>query len=502
MISRECEEMEKGFFRKKIGIIACGGALVVLAAVVVCVLLLSGRDKYYRSVLVYELNGSAVIERADVGTIDAAENLYLESGDRVSVDDDSTMRIKLDDDKYVTAEAGAVFTLEAKGDAQESKTRIQVERGAVMNEIQNPLSKGSVYETSTPNSVMAVRGTIYRVELCDDGQGGQSTRMCCFEGAVAVTPVSDDGGEAETVLVPAGSEITSYDDGTVGEVQEIDYQTLPEEAIETLYVMADRGVYFTSITREELGGMLTAFTQDVADTSAADVASARDTAAQNTDAAQEGDASGTDDDDDDAATQASAEDADTAAAGRPAAAPENRGGEDAAEAEAEQSDAQEQTDGDGTAVTAQNNNASSQGTSTVTGSTDTGAASGGSQSGNNGSQQSSGSQSGGSQQSSGGEQKPGGGHDITPGGDQKDPDDHGDTDDKDDPDDGHDKDDQDKDEKEECTVTFWYGSKPFAKQTVKNGGTAHAPSLKPSASGSWQWDFGTVVTADQNIYWQ
>lgn len=496
MISRECEEMEKGFFRKKIGIIACGGALVVLAAVVVCVLLLSGRDKYYRSVLVYELNGSAVIERADVGTIDAAENLYLESGDRVSVDDDSTMRIKLDDDKYVTAEAGAVFTLEAKGDAQESKTRIQVERGAVMNEIQNPLSKGSVYETSTPNSVMAVRGTIYRVELCDDGQGGQSTRMCCFEGAVAVTPVSDDGGEAETVLVPAGSEITSYDDGTVGEVQEIDYQTLPEEAIETLYVMADRGVYFTSITREELGGMLTAFTQDVADTSAADVASARDTAAQNTDAAQEGDASGTDDDDDDAATQASAEDADTAAA------PENRGGEDAAEAEAEQSDAQEQTDGDGTAVTAQNNNASSQGTSTVTGSTDTGAASGGSQSGNNGSQQSSGSQSGGSQQSSGGEQKPGGGHDITPGGDQKDPDDHGDTDDKDDPDDGHDKDDQDKDEKEECTVTFWYGSKPFAKQTVKNGGTAHAPSLKPSASGSWQWDFGTVVTADQNIYWQ
>lgn len=217
--------MQEKISTKKIIIMICAAAVVFMAAVI---LLISNKEEAYRSIMVYELQGSAVIERADIGAIDAAENLYLESGDRVRVEDESMMRMKLDNDKYITAEANTVFSLEAEGNEQDSKTRIALEQGAITNEIQNPLSGESLYETSTPNSVMAVRGTIYRAELYDNGEGEQNMRLCCFEGTVATTPIFPDGSMGEEVLVHAGSELTIYSDGTADAVKDIDYESLPE----------------------------------------------------------------------------------------------------------------------------------------------------------------------------------------------------------------------------------------------------------------------------------
>ncbi|MDE7258853.1 MAG: FecR domain-containing protein, partial [Lachnospiraceae bacterium] len=242
--------MQKQMSSKKIGIILCVAAAVI--AVVVVLLIVNRKDEAFRSIMVYELEGSAVIERADIGAIDAAENLYLESGDRVSVRPDSMMRMKLDDDKYITAEADTVFSLEAEGDGQNSKTRIRLEQGAVTNEIQKPLSGESLYETSTPNSVMAVRGTIYRAQLSDDGAGGQNMRLCCFDGTVATMPILPDGSYGEEVLVHAGSELTVYSDGTVDGPKDIDFETLPEQTWQTLSDLLESGAPVTGITSEEL----------------------------------------------------------------------------------------------------------------------------------------------------------------------------------------------------------------------------------------------------------
>lgn len=250
--------MFKQMSSKRMIIVFSTATIVVLAAIVI---LLLNREEAYRSIMVYEMEGSAVIERADIGTIDAAENLYLESGDRVSVYEASMMRMKLDSDKYITAESDTVFSLEAQGGGQDSKTRINLEQGAITNEIQNPLSKGSTYETVTPNSVMAVRGTIYRVELYDGEAGGQDVRLCCFDGAVATTPILPDGTMGEEVLVQAGSELTVYGDGTVGAIQNIDFESLPLQAIETLSAMADSGAAIAGITGEELAGMISSYEQ-------------------------------------------------------------------------------------------------------------------------------------------------------------------------------------------------------------------------------------------------
>lgn len=234
---------------KKIIICACAAAVVIAAAAII---LLSNKEEAFRSILVYDVEGDAVIERETVGTMNAAENLYLESGDRVSVASDSSMRMKLDDDKYVMAEADTIFSVEAEGTEADSKTKICLEQGAITNEIQHPLSEGSQFETSTPNSVMAVRGTIYRVELYMDENGEQNTKLCCFQGKVGTKSVLPDGTYGEEVLVPAGSELTVYLDGTVGEVRDIAYDELPPQAIANLLDMMESGQELTGISAEEL----------------------------------------------------------------------------------------------------------------------------------------------------------------------------------------------------------------------------------------------------------
>ena len=232
---------------KKIIIGICAAVAVIVATVII---LLVNKEEAFRSILVYEVEGTAVIERESVGSMNVAENLYLESGDRVSIGQDSSMRMKLDDDKYVMAEADTIFSIEAKGTDVNSKTKICLEQGAITNEIQNPLSKDSEYETSTPNSVMAVRGTIYRAEIFTDENGNQNTKMCCFQGKVEVMPILPDGTYGEEILVPAGSELTVYGDGIMSNPRDIVYEELPVQALQTLKKLLESGQSMEGVTLE------------------------------------------------------------------------------------------------------------------------------------------------------------------------------------------------------------------------------------------------------------
>lgn len=258
--------IQKLMSHKKLIIGACAAAAVIVVAAAV---LLSNKEETFRSILVYDVEGNAVIERETVGAMDAVENLYLESGDRVSVAADSSMRMKLDDDKYVMAEADTVFSVEAEGTEADSRTKICLEQGAITNEIQHPLSEGSQYETSTPNSVMAVRGTIYRVEMYADENGGQNTKLCCFQGKVGAKPILPDGTYGEEILVPAGSELTVFEDGTAGDVRDIVYDELPVQAIQNLTDMLESGQSMTGISLETLAASGTA--DDGETTESADV---------------------------------------------------------------------------------------------------------------------------------------------------------------------------------------------------------------------------------------
>ncbi len=222
---------------KKIAIIAA--VAIVVAAAVLMVVLFMNKDKAYRLLKIYEVEGKANVSREGTGDIEPYANMVLESGDRVSLET-GKLTIKADEDKYIYLEDNTQLVLVAEGDAANSKTKIDLISGAITNDIQNKLSTESSYEINTPNSTMSVRGTIYRVCVYEK-DGIKYTKISVFEGEVVTRLKYEDGTYSdETVSVTKGKEVIIYDDGTktdyMSEPTDIDYHELPDDVLKLLEI--------------------------------------------------------------------------------------------------------------------------------------------------------------------------------------------------------------------------------------------------------------------------
>ncbi len=234
-------ETKKASVNKKKKMMIAAIAVAAIAAVVVAVILIVSKNKEaaYRIIKVYEVQGEAVVTNSTKGDIEAYENMVLESGDRVTVGN-GKLTLKLDEDKYVYAEANTTFELLASGTPKNSKTTINLIDGQIANEIQNKLSDDSYYEINTPNSTMSVRGTIYYVQTYVGDDGKRYTKVSVFDGSVETNRLSTEGiNYGDNVMVQKGNEIIIYDDGEETEflddgVREIDFEELSLSVIDIL----------------------------------------------------------------------------------------------------------------------------------------------------------------------------------------------------------------------------------------------------------------------------
>ena len=238
--------------KKKLIIIIAG--LVVAAAVAVVVFLLMNKEEEYRLLKIFEVEGTANVARENKGDIAPYVNMVLESGDKVSLDT-GKLSIQADDDKYIYLEEQSEILLKASGNSKDSKTKIEILKGSITNDIQNKLSEDSTYEVNTPNSTMSVRGTVFFV-MTYEVDGVKYTRICVFDGQVDTKLVYKDGTVAkDAVAVRKGEEVTIYEDGSttdyVSEPKDIDYDTLPESVLLKLKSINDEGKDL-SITNPEI----------------------------------------------------------------------------------------------------------------------------------------------------------------------------------------------------------------------------------------------------------
>ena len=155
---------------KKTGIIIGGvaGGLLVIAGVIAGILLLNKKgNESYRVIKVVEAEGHSYVTRGDVTDLEAYAGMALQSGDSIHVDGNSSLVLMMDEDKVAYVEQNTDFSIIAEGTAKDSRSRIELEKGALTCEIQGELSGESTYEVNTPNSTMTVRGTSFRVEVTD-----------------------------------------------------------------------------------------------------------------------------------------------------------------------------------------------------------------------------------------------------------------------------------------------------------------------------------------------
>lgn len=232
----------------KAKVIAVCAAVAVTGGAVAAGVVLS-QDDSYRVLKVFELEGEAIVSRLDTGDLDAYEGMNLESGDMLTVGEDSSIRLQLDDDKYLLLDENTIIELVAEGDSADSKTSIDLKEGTILNEISNPLSDNSTYEVTTPKATMAVRGTSFMVSVKIMGENSCIVDEDTFHGLVEILLVDDDGNPTgETYYVPAGDSTTiggktvDDTDESVDNVSVIDYEDLPDIVVEYLLRSNNEGL--------------------------------------------------------------------------------------------------------------------------------------------------------------------------------------------------------------------------------------------------------------------
>ena len=189
------------------------------------------KEESYRTIQVYDIEGTAQVTREDMGLMDAYVNMQLQNKDQAETGNDSYVQMKMDEDKYLLMEPDTSISIEATGNDTDSKTKIVLKKGAIVNRIEKKLSENSTYEVETPNSTMAVRGTQFRVAISEpDENGNVYTTLEVYEGSVesVINEKNPDGTITQKkVIVSAGKKIlirgNAVDAEYVGDEQDIVY---------------------------------------------------------------------------------------------------------------------------------------------------------------------------------------------------------------------------------------------------------------------------------------
>lgn len=194
------------------------GVLVVTGAVVAAVAFSGPED--YRSIKVDELSGETIIIDEKNSEQEAYKGMNLKAGNTIEVKEGANMTLLMDADKYMFADEGTKFKVEASGDSTKAstKTRIILEEGSVLCRLDSKLSDDEIFEVETPNSVMSVRGTIFKMTIYKDENGENYARVDVLEGAVKVDLYKENGEKAgEEGLIEAGQAATVHSNTEISE---------------------------------------------------------------------------------------------------------------------------------------------------------------------------------------------------------------------------------------------------------------------------------------------
>lgn len=162
--------------------------LMILAGAVVISLYFGG--DVTRQLIVTSIKGSAYISR-DGKKYNADLNSRLKSGDVITTDKNCTLRISIDDDKYVTVEPDSSLYIYFTDTASKGDISVNLTKGSAICQLNNELKKNASFVLKTPNSTVSVRGTVFRAsfDLKSEYMGYENvmvTEVQNFDGTVTL----------------------------------------------------------------------------------------------------------------------------------------------------------------------------------------------------------------------------------------------------------------------------------------------------------------------------
>lgn len=143
----------------KIILIGLISILMIIAIAIVLSLYFGGDVS--RQPTITDIKGSASIER-NHKHYNADKNIKLKSGDIVTTGNESSIRISIDDDKFVVVEPNSSVYIYFTDVASKGDISVNLTKGAVICQLDKKLQKGATFDLKTPNSCISVTGTVFR----------------------------------------------------------------------------------------------------------------------------------------------------------------------------------------------------------------------------------------------------------------------------------------------------------------------------------------------------
>ncbi|MBO4337554.1 MAG: hypothetical protein J5842_05735, partial [Lachnospiraceae bacterium] len=144
----------KNIIKTKKFMAICGVAASITAAVV-GVAIYKNRENTYRIIKVFEVEGSAKVARNKSDELNPYANMVLISGDRVSLEK-GNLTLSADEDKYIYMEEQTELVLNATGNSENSRTKIDLIRGAITNELQHKLTARMPHASGFSSGELAI----------------------------------------------------------------------------------------------------------------------------------------------------------------------------------------------------------------------------------------------------------------------------------------------------------------------------------------------------------
>ena len=152
-------------------------------------------DESYRSIKIESLEGEAVVKRSDKN-LNVYLDMNLRSGDSLETKANSSVVVKLDEDKYIYVGENSKIDL-ISSEKNSEKTIIRVNEGSIVTEVKNKLKTNETFDVETPNSTMAIRGTTFKVAVTINNNS-YDINYSLIEGKITLSVIekTDDGYQA------------------------------------------------------------------------------------------------------------------------------------------------------------------------------------------------------------------------------------------------------------------------------------------------------------------
>ena len=154
----------------------------------------------FKDITIYENSGKNTVSRGKK-SLTAAKDMKLKNDDYLTVASKGLMRLCMDDDEFVYIGSGSEAVV-SKG--WFSKSKVVLVKGEMIAEVQKHLGDGESLNIVTPNTSMAIRGTVVAVKSTINKKTKKVTTVnYVLEGTAEVT-YTDKKGKTQKVKLKAG----------------------------------------------------------------------------------------------------------------------------------------------------------------------------------------------------------------------------------------------------------------------------------------------------------